>query len=55
MLEIIKELIYLEMSGNSILFNIKWIAFWPCFIIQLWILKRAYKSFFNEKKVIRKK
>jgi len=55
MLEFIKELIYLEINGDSILFNIKWIAFWPIILIQLWILKRACKSFANEKKVTKKK
>lgn len=50
MLEIIKELIYLEISGDSILFNIKWLAFIPYFLIQLWILKRACMSFGSKEK-----
>jgi hypothetical protein len=45
MIELIKGLIYIEIGADSVLFNIKWLLVLVIVLAQMYLIKRALRSF----------
>jgi hypothetical protein len=47
MVEILKSLVYVEIGNGSVLVNVKWILVIALTLLQMYIVRRAIKSFFT--------
>lgn len=45
MIELIKGLIYIEIGADSVLFNAKWLLVVVVVLAQMYLIKRAIRSF----------
>ena len=49
MLELLKDLVTIDIGVNNVVFNAKWMLFWPVVIFTGYVYWRAIRSFMPKK------